>query len=648
VKSLLTIGLAFVVGCASQLVGPNFERFEFNKTPSPSDYPDAPSVILLDRGTLSFSYDTEKQVPVARLRRYQRIKLFQKTEQSSGSIMIPFDPGTIITDVIARSIHPDGSTYQLSDHVQEVAHPTGVKAKAFVIPGAVSGSVIEYAYDHYFHDLRFIPPWFFTADAPNLRSEFAVVLPKGYDINYRYYEGGIQKTKNPERFDVDGRTRLFWYASNQARLYREPRMASSYLLSPQLRLSFVSASVGGKKYQGFSSWDDVKTWFEAAAGEWSRLDAAQIDEANRIAGDTSDEEKALKLLTIISRDLKKTPGPPLPVYLTWIPSANTTLNNGIGNASSRGLLLTALMRAVGLDADLGLVAYNDRSSLYPDFPDAQALDGVITVLSTADKKLFFDPSQLTVSTEVPSTRLQNARVVVLRKEHAEVVRVPKSKSKDSTTQVRYTLKTSRNGDVSGSVEIRLIGSEAGELRTALLATAPDQYPKIISDFIATRGAAIPLDNTTITDLKDLRRPLTISGQVQSRIQLGENEDTQVYLDTRQIIGVKRGKMREVRRYPFMLGVPRTAEVYATISFPSDHRLKLEAETQTAKWAHGTTTLEVRQETQTRIRFKRTETIDDSIVVQKDYRRLLGYLQSQDQLEELNIEVGRPAPKAIGY
>ena len=69
VKSLLSVGLVMMLGCASQLVGPSFERFEFNKTPSPSDYPDAAGVTLLNRGTLTFTYDPEKRVPVARLRR---------------------------------------------------------------------------------------------------------------------------------------------------------------------------------------------------------------------------------------------------------------------------------------------------------------------------------------------------------------------------------------------------------------------------------------------------------------------------------------------------------------------------------------------------------------------------------------------------
>ena len=633
--------------CSNQFVGPKFERFEFNKTPSPSDYPDATGVVVLDRGVLHFTYEPEKKVPIARLRRYRRIKILRGST-NLGTITLPYDPGTVISDVIAHSIHPDGTKFQLSGKIQDIQHPSGVKAKQFVIPGTVVGSVIEFAYDHYFDDLRFLPTWYFQSELPTKRSEFAVMLPTGYDINYRYFEFGDVKPNNPERFEIDKYTRLFWHSNNQKPFANERRSASKRLLSPQVRLNFIEANLGKEKFVGFRDWDDVHRWFTKIAGDWTRLDPDQIDEANRITENSADIEKALKLFTIIARDLKRIPGPSLPLYLTWIPSANTTINDKMGNETSRGLALAALLKAVGLDVDLGLVAYNDRSTLYPDFPDAQALDGVIAVLNLKGTQYFLDPTQLTAAAEVPSQRLQGARIVLLKANHSEIVKIPTSSPDSSETRIKYRARINRQGQLKGTAEATLFGNEAGLLRRALFEVSPEEYTQTINAFIKTRGGQVALENCLVTDLLDLRRPLRISGEIRTDIPWADPRDTSFFFEIGKFLGIEKGVMKEVRRNTFRLGVPRRADVRMTLSFPADHALSIDSDELSESWSHGSTVLTVRKETKTRLGIRRTETVSSSQVAVTDYRRLLRYLKAQENMVQSGISVERPALRGINY
>ena len=639
--------LVGAVACSgNSLVGPSFERFIVKATPSPSDYPDVPGVVLLDRGTLFLTANTDKKKPVARLRRYRRLKVLRESGLKLARVEIPFEPGTVVSDVIAHAVQPDGDTSSIGTIVK-IKHDSGVPAFAFIVPDVVPGTVIEYAYDHYFDDLRFLPPWLFASDLPTLRSEYATIVPRGFDITYRYLEGGDSAERPPERFDVDEGTRLFWARTNVPATFPERGMPYVELLAPQIRINFVRAVVGGQPFDGFGSWEDVREWFFDIAGDWTRLTEEQQAEARRIAGETSEEEKALKLLTIIARDLKWEAGKPLPVFLTFIPSANTTLQNKTGNVTSRGLVLTSLLRAAGLDAHIGLVTYRDKGRLFPDIPDARRIDAVVSVIPRRQGPLVLDPSQMTVDADVPSPRLQGARIAMLREDIVEMIDVPISAPADSRTDVTYSLSVDADGNASGTMQATLTGAEAGQLRDALLNAEPSAYPDIISQFLGERGAALALDSASIADLQALRRPLTLKGGV-TPVRIMEGDGDVVTLTLARLVGTNTPKLREVRRHRLELGAPRHSEVKATIVFPDDHEPQEPPPAFRSDWTSGETSIEVRAETSRRIRVKRVDRHAVLAIEPTGYGAFARHDRTVRDAEEAQVLVNRPPPRRLEY
>ena len=96
------------------------------------------------------------------------------------------------------------------------------------------------------------------------------------------------------------------------------------------------------------------------------------------------------------------------------------------DATGRGLLLAALLRAAGVDASPAFFAYRDHALLLPDFPVVENVDGIGVVVPRPSGPLFLDPSDLTVSTDVASPRVQGTRVIAIRPESADVVSIPVS------------------------------------------------------------------------------------------------------------------------------------------------------------------------------------------------------------------------------
>jgi hypothetical protein len=646
---LAATALSAGAACSSSLVGPSFERFDPTATPNPSDYPDVPGVVLLDRGTWWFTVDPDTALPVARLRRYRRVKVLREAGRALARIDLPYEPGTQIADLVARSVQPDGSTaYVDGGDAIDIDHPSGVKAKLIGVPGVGVGTIVEVAYDHYFQDLRFLPAWRFQDRLPTVRSEVALVVPKGYSIDYRFMEAGETLDKPPERFDVERGTRLFWSMTGLPALFPELAQPDPQMVGPQLRLAWTAATVGGQRYVGFDGWEAARAWFFEIAKDWTRLDAAQVDEARRVVGDVPDEEKARKLMEIIARDLKWEPGVPLPVFLTWFPSANTTLQNKTGNVTSRGLVLTSLLRAVGLDAYPAVVAYRDQGRLYPDFADVRALDAVVTVIPRASGPLVLDPNQLTVSAAVASPRLQGARIVMMRDDLAEVIQVPVSAPAESETRVRYDLTVDRAGTITGSLEARLTGAEAGTLRDRLLDADPARYPEILSEFLGLRGAALPIESASIADLAALRRPLTVRGnlRVPGAWTGGDGPSTSIALG--RIVGRVGPRLAQVRRLPWEFGPPHRSEVVATVMFPEDHEPQPPPPAFSSRWTHGETTIEVRAETSRRLGIRRSDEVRVLSIDPIGYRDFRRHHTTVEEAERSELGVERPPPRELEY
>jgi len=650
-RVVVAVVAASFVSCTGSTggAGLSFERFVFANTPTPEQYPVVGGVVLLDRGTLTFSVDAELKLPVARLRRYFRMKVLRPEVLNMTKVLLPYEPGSAIGAIQAQITAPDGYTTWI-DEILDVTVPDGRRAKGFAAKGLVAGSVLEYHYDVYFKDMRFLGSWSFQNELPTERSELSVNVPTGFEIDLRLTEGGEVSGKAPERFELEKGTRLSWSFANLPALFPEAGRPESARIGPRAHVVFVAATVAGVTYRGFQSWDDVRKWFvEEKVPGWDQLRPEQAEEAKRVAGDAPVEERALKLLEIVARDLPWPEGPRPPLTRARVVKASQALDDKQADSTSRGLLLAALLRAAGVDASPAFFAYRDHAILLPDFPVPDNIDGIGVVVPRPSGPLFLDPSNLTVGADVPSPRVQGTRVIVIRPDAAEPVIIPPSLPQDSNAKISVDLKVEPGGRGTGKLEARLTGALAGALRDLLFAQPATNYPAIVSKYFNQLGLAVPLDSADIADLSALRRPLLVRGQTTiDGLLVGAGDAAATFEIGKILTRPGTPGLSAVRRYPLMVGAPHQAEVVVTVIFPEDHRPESVPPGLEQAWAGGTQKLEARQETPTRIGIKaRVETAKLELTVDEFPAYWRAY-ESLGRTLGSKVLVSRPPPKKFEY
>lgn len=564
------LAAACLAGCRS---GGGFEAFDAAATPSASDYPDAPRVVLLKRGVLRFGISEETGLPIARLERYLRVKLL-RPEEAAGRLALAAPPQTPLKALRAQTIRPDGSTIA-AEVLPNRIRPDRQVVLRRMYREATPGAVLEARWVRELPDPRFIPPWVFDGPAPTLRSEFIVELPHGISADLRASRFGNFTEQSPDRFETERGTRLSWTKTKLPAAPREPQMFSPQLIAPKAELLFLGARIRGQELRGFDSWDAVGAWLLSRLPGWAQLSPSSIREAKRVAGDTSDPVRAAtRLAEILARDLPPEQQPPPPLWRAPLAQAEAVLNQKRANPTTRGLLLVALLRAIGVDARPALYARQEDARIAPDFPTVMSLYGVAAALKTERGWAFIDPNQATQSTRVPAPELQGARVVLLDNRGGWVETVPRSAPADSQTLVRYLLQLNPKGEVWGEANARLSGAEAGALRTLLAASEPADYPDRVTAFLASRGAQIPWQSVNIRGLSALSEPLELSGRVRLRgpLQL-QPLGSQVALA--RLLGAEDDKAPshsgwgQLRRSPVRLGPPHELKLEVSLQLPAN-------------------------------------------------------------------------------
>ena len=90
---------------------------------------------------------------------HKRIKILNEAGKRYADVQIKVDPGVLLTELAARTVHPDGTVAEFKGRPfdKTILKTRGLKyaAKAFTLPEVTTGSIIEYRYKLTWHS-RFI------------------------------------------------------------------------------------------------------------------------------------------------------------------------------------------------------------------------------------------------------------------------------------------------------------------------------------------------------------------------------------------------------------------------------------------------------------------------------------------------------------
>lgn len=572
---LFSLGLAGLpLACASSgPQAPAFERFSLSHTPSPSDYPDAPAVYLLDRGDLQLGWSAKLKRPIAELRVYRRLKLLRPADARYTRPSLRFRPGSPIEAVRAQRVSPSGEI-QAAKALKKRQGPHQSQVYEIDLGDAELGSVIEYSYLQRFEDPRMIAPWVFQRRAPSLRSEYRVTVPQGFEVDLRFTQGGRFVAKRPDRFELDGKTRYSWTELNLPAAFEEAHAPHLALWAPTAHVALLKATpskalaakTGMQAAVGFQNWDAFAAWFDARRPSADRLPPALVARAEAIRAKLPERSAlALRLASMLRRELKDPPGPPRRLIDSPLRSPAALIAAQNADATERGLLLDALLTALGEKPALGLYAPSDAAVIAPDFVTPEAILGVLVRIDDPRLgPLFIDPSAYSFEPGVAPLRLQGSRVVLLNQGRFELASVPLSPPELSQSQIQVTLALQATGQMRGQLHAKLTGGEAALLREQLIHRPQSEAPEHTAAFLKHRGLVLKLTQLSLSDLTEMDRPLEIEAELEGT-WLPDPKAPSVLLNA--LLSLPNEARLPVRQSPWMQLGPRQSQIQLDLRLP---------------------------------------------------------------------------------
>ena len=281
--------------------------------------------------------------------------------------------------------------------------------KKFTFPALTEGSVVEFEYTLHSDFIFNLQPWKFEGAYPCLWSEYEVSVP-----DFLYYvflqQGNITKTQNSrhESFRVsDSRgsgpsigepffstVRDYKMQMKNIRAVKEEDFMSTlenHIAKVEFQLAELRSPLAARDIMG--DWTDVCETLlkDEFFGEQLNNDNAWMNDEikNVLRNATGAEEKATNIYRYVQGQFNCTNYNSL--YATQ-PLKNV-FRSKVGNVAEINLLLIAILRKAGLNADPLLLSTRSHGYAYADYPLMERFNYVICRLKTGRGDVYLDASR---------------------------------------------------------------------------------------------------------------------------------------------------------------------------------------------------------------------------------------------------------------
>lgn len=322
--------------------------------------------------------------------------------------------------------------------------------------------------------LAFTSYFAFAWHAPLAKACFTLHLDPATPVRWVLHPGGDGPLPTEAQCD----DHVEWTLLAPPRFDPEPNVPGHHLHWPLLEVS------------GWDSWQAVATvvadlWDEALAS-----DAADVGtEAARLAADVSPAEAVENAIRFVQEDVR---------YLAvdfghgagLLPNAaGTVLRRRFGDCKDKTVLLTALLRALGVAARPMLVASHWRKAVARLLPAAYAFDHVIVAFEWEGARCVVDPTAIgqrgTLARRVPPPFGVGLEIAPTTTAPVELPADP-----PSTLLLIETFELDRRGKGEVFQTLEVHGSFADDLRATLLRDGQEKFAKSRAEALQQRFPAL--------------------------------------------------------------------------------------------------------------------------------------------------------------
>ncbi len=447
---------------------------------------------------------------------YIRIKIFnERGREKYSNIKIEYQGKAHVSDVSARTIHPDGTIIDVKrdaifDKVEVKKGGLKVKVVSFAFPSVEPGSIIEYRWTENEGEglYRYIPL--------DVQTDFPVdeVTFHVKPATNAYVAMPMMRVMNfgcdPIKGQVDSKG-FYPFTVRNVPAYHEEPFSPPGRSSKKWMLIYYEENdkVGKDKY-----WTSIGKQENAKAKEQIKISGEMKQTALEVVskGKTDDEKLAL-LAEYCRKNIKNIWGADITTEEreAYKPNGNSsdTFRRKVGSAPDIDNVFIALAQAAGYDARQARVADRRSFIFTPEVQSAFFLNNSDAAVQINDKWKFYDVSDEFAAPGTLTWPEQGVYALLPDSKNSEWVETPLLTSDETRLQRIADLTLSANGDLEGDIRELFWGNEGIQWRIEHAHENDSERETYIREKIKERFADFEVSNIKLTVSPDASKPVGV-------------------------------------------------------------------------------------------------------------------------------------------
>jgi hypothetical protein len=544
--------------------------------------PDAPAIILADYGVSQINSNFG-----VTFTRHTRIKILNEAGYDWGTHVISLHTKNSWEKLkklegVTYALRPDGTITEteLEDEAvfAEKADETYTNQR-FTMPALQPGCVIEFRYTIIQKDCISLPTWKFQSSIPTLWSEYRTIIPGGLayargTFSYERFfinESSSKTMQIPNPYTGEATSVCYisrWVMRDLAALHDEPFITTKNDHIPQVRFQLAEYARPGlaKIEKVLRTWEElIKELLDDKL--FGKLLDADGDLRARtqtvIAGKSMPIDKMAALYDYLRLTLLWNGK-----YGLFGVDADDLLKSKKGDSGDINLLLIAMLRSAGLDADPVIVSTRSHGMITDLYPLVSQFNSVVARVRVGTTTFYLDATDPLRPYDLVAPELLNVAGLVIKEGPPEWVVVKSGKRYVHRTLARLQL--TADGAAHGPM------ASADEDYSALLKRARlrEKSPlDIAKDIFDAEPSGLAFDSVTVIGRDSIEGQLHVEAlaTAKSYAQVAGNF---IYFNPIVLDRLRSSpfKLKE-RKFPVDMSYGRDVINLATIHIPPDYEIK---------------------------------------------------------------------------
>ena len=414
---------------------------------------------------------------------YSRIKILNDLGKRFATVEIPLTDKASVTDLYARTIHPDGSitefTGQPFDKDVLRGRHVRIRVRAFTLAQVTPGSIIEYRYELHYgdKDLR-QHDWTVQHDLFAVKEHLFLRFDKHYSLSWVATSG---LNKSPEKDVKDGTVQMD--VENVPPFEAEDQMPPENGYRLRVRFFYTSAYASSPVL----FWVETGRWWATGINYFIGSHKEIKEAAEQTVGSETDPEKKLRKLYARAQQIRnltyereRTAREQKQEELKDPKNVADVLKHGYGGRNAITMLFVAMARSLGFNASVVFVSSRESGFFDREMLSFGQFDSEMARVQVNGKSIYLDPGTRFCPYGVLRW-IRTATAAMDMNDPGGLISTPSADSRNSLISRSANLALNPDGSAKGEIRIEFSGVDALEHRLSALDTDEAGRQKELED-----------------------------------------------------------------------------------------------------------------------------------------------------------------------